>query len=182
MGTGILVCGLNGVGKSTLGRALAERLGFHFIDNEDLYFPKTDPDYPYAFGRSREEVEKLLFSEIAAHRDFVFTSVKGDYGDAAQPFFQYAVCIEVPRELRLQRVRNRSLQRFGSRMLPGGDLYQQEAGFQDFVASRPEDTVSKWMRQLSCPVIRVDGTRPIEENAARISCWLDTCRQSGMKQ
>ena len=31
--TGIVVCGLNGVGKSTLGRVLAERLGFWFIDN-----------------------------------------------------------------------------------------------------------------------------------------------------
>ena len=176
MGTGILMCGLNGVGKSTLGKALAERLGFHFIDNEDLYFPKTDPENPYAFGRSREEVEKLLFSEIAAHEDFVFTSVKGDYGDAARPFFRYAVCIEVPRELRLQRVKNRSLQRFGSRMLPGGDLYRQEAGFQDFVASRPEDSVLKWLEPLSCPVIRVDGTKPVEENVAFIVRWLDTLR------
>ncbi len=45
MGTRIVVCGLNGVGKSTLGRVLAERLGFWFIDNEDLYFPKTDARY-----------------------------------------------------------------------------------------------------------------------------------------
>ena len=42
MGIGIIVCGLNGVGKSTLGKALAEKLNFYFIDNEDLYFPKTD--------------------------------------------------------------------------------------------------------------------------------------------
>ena len=31
MGTGIIVCGLNGTGKSTLGKALAEELGHHFI-------------------------------------------------------------------------------------------------------------------------------------------------------
>ena len=40
---GILICGLNGAGKSTLGKALAERLGYEFIDNEDLWFTKTDP-------------------------------------------------------------------------------------------------------------------------------------------
>ena len=176
MGTGILMCGLNGVGKSTLGKALAERLGFHFIDNEDLYFPKTDPENPYASPRGREEVEKLLFDEIAAHENFVFTSVKGDYGEADQPFFQYVVYIAVPRKLRLQRVKERSLQRFGSRMLPGGDLYRQEASFLDFVASRPEDSVLKWLEPLSCPVIRVDGTKPVEENAAFIVRRLGTLR------
>ena len=42
---GILICGLNGTGKSTLGRMLAERLGYGFIDNEDLYFPKNESSY-----------------------------------------------------------------------------------------------------------------------------------------
>lgn len=61
MGTGIIVCGLNGAGKSTLGRALAKKLDFFFLDIEDLYFPKTDPDYIYASPRSRKDVEELLF-------------------------------------------------------------------------------------------------------------------------
>ena len=38
MARGIQVCGLNGCGKSTLGRALAQKIGFHFIDNEELFF------------------------------------------------------------------------------------------------------------------------------------------------
>ena len=37
---GILICGLNGTGKSTLGRLLADRMEYEFIDNEDLFFPK----------------------------------------------------------------------------------------------------------------------------------------------
>ena len=42
---GIIICGLNGTGKSTFGKALAEKLHFHFIDIENLYFPKTNPNY-----------------------------------------------------------------------------------------------------------------------------------------
>ena len=38
MATGIIICGLNGAGKSTFGKALAEKLGCYFIDSEDLYF------------------------------------------------------------------------------------------------------------------------------------------------
>ena len=163
MGTRILICGLNGAGKSTLGKALAEKLNFHFIDNEDLYFPKIDSSYTYASPRTREEVEELFFSEIAAHKNFVFAAVKGDYGAAAH-LFQYAVLVCVPKPVRMQRVRNRSFQKFGIRMLPGGDLYEQEECFFDLVQSRPENIVEEWIGSLHCPVLRVDGTRPVAEN------------------
>ena len=164
MGMGIIVCGLNGSGKSTLGKALAEKLHFHFIDNEDLYFPKTDAHYIYGSLRTREEVEKLLWSEIMAHENFVFSSVRGDYGETIYPFFQYAVLIDVPKHIRIQRVRNRSFQKFGERMLLDGDLHEQEEKFFDFVKSRPENTVEEWVKSLKCPVLRIDGTKAIEKN------------------
>lgn len=161
---GIIICGLNGCGKSTLGKALAKKLHFHFIDNEDLYFPKTDDHYIYASPRSREEVEKLLWGEIRAHENFVFASVKGDYGESIYPFFQYAILIEVSKDIRIQRVKNRSFQKFGERMLLGGDLHEQEEKFFDFVKSRSENTVEEWVQSLKCPVLRIDGTKPIESN------------------
>lgn len=164
MGTGILVCGLNGAGKSTLGRALAKELRFHFINDEDLYFPKDDPRYLYASPRPREEVERLLLQEVKTHENFVFASVKVDYGEAVTPFFRYAVLIEVPKELRMKRVRERSFQKFGNRMLPGGDLYETEEAFFAFVGSKAENTVEEWVKTLRCPILRVDGTKPIEEN------------------
>ncbi|MXP74021.1 AAA family ATPase [Lachnospiraceae bacterium WCA-9-b2] len=164
MGTGIIICGLNGTGKSTLGKALAEKLHFYFIDNEDLYFPKIDPAYVYAAPRTREEVEKLLLREIKKHENFVFSSVKGDYEETIYSFFQYAVLINVPKDIRIERVKKRSFQKFGNRMLFGGDLYEQEERFFDFVKSRTEDTVEKWISSLKCPIIRIDGTKPIEEN------------------
>ncbi len=164
MGTGILICGLNGTGKSTLGKALAETLHFYFIDHEDLYFPETGLNNRYVSPRTREEAEKQLFNEIKAHEDFIFASVKGDYGEAVYPFFQYAVYLQVPKEIRLQRVKNRSYQKFGNRMASGGDLYEQEDRFFQFVASRAENTVEEWLPCLNCPIIRIDGTKPIEEN------------------
>ena len=164
MGMGIIICGLNGSGKSTLGKALAEKLEFHFVDTEDLYYPKTNPDYVYSSPRTREEAEKILFNEIKAHENLVFASVKGDYGEHICPFFRCAVLIDVPKDIRMQRVRNRSFQKFGDRMLTGGDLYEQEEKFFEFAESRPENTVEEWIQSLKCPVIRVDGTKSIEEN------------------
>ena len=164
MGIGIIVCGLNGSGKSTLGKALSEKLGFHFIDNENLYFPKTDPNYSYASPRSRDEVERLLMDEVRVHKNFVFATVKGDYGKDIVPLYKYAVLIDVPKEIRVQRVRNRAFQQFGDRMLKGGDLYEQEEAFFNLVNARPEHYVEEWVQSLHCPIIRIDGTKPIEEN------------------
>ena len=168
MGKGIIMCGLNGVGKSTLGRALAEKLNARFIDNEDLYFPKTDASYTYASPRTRDEVEKLLLQEIRKCGDFVFASVKGDYGEEVCSRFDHIVLVSTPRETRLERVRNRSFQKFGDKMLPGGPLYEREELFFEVVRARDEMTVETWIRTMACPVIRVDGTRPVEDNIRSI--------------
>ena len=164
MGTGIIICGLNGAGKSTLGKELAKELNLYFIDSEDLYFPKTDDNYIYASPRTHEEAGQLLLCEIKEHKSFVFAAVKGDYGENVLQMYKYAVLVEAPKAVRMQRVRDRSFQKFGDRMLPGGDLYDNEEKFFDIVRSRVENTVEEWIQKLSCPVIRVDGTKSVEKN------------------
>ena len=149
-------------------KALAEKIGFHFIDNENLYFSRTNTDEPYTNAKSRIEVERLLMEEVSRHPDFVFSAVKGDYGKDIVPMYNYVVVIEVPKEIRSQRVRNRSFQKFGSRMQMGGDLYKQEEAFFRMVESRQDDYVENWLQSVKCPIIRVDGTKPIEENVEHI--------------
>lgn len=169
---GIIVCGMNGSGKSTLGRALAEALGWRFIDNEDLYFPKADPAQPYAVERTQDEVEQLLLAEVRRDDRFVFAAVRGNYGEAVLPYYAAAVLLETPREIRLARVKARSFARFGARMQPGGDLYESEKRFYDLIAARPEDYAVRWLETVAIPVLRLDGTRPVGENVARITEWL----------
>ena len=72
------------------------------------------------------------------------------------------VVIDLPREIRLARVRERSFQKFGERILAGGDLAERENAWFAQVEHRPEDYVEKWLETIDCPVIHMDGTRPIE--------------------
>lgn len=161
---GILICGLNGTGKSTLGRMLADRMGYEFIDNEDLFFPKTDPSYSFSSQRSEEEVIRLLEEKISENSRFIFAAVRGNYGDRLITSLDYIVLIEVPKQIRSQRVRDRSYQKFGDRILPGGDLYEKESKWFSLTDSRPETYVTGWLETVNCPVIRIDGTLPVEEN------------------
>ena len=161
---GILICGLNGTGKSTLGRLLANRMEYEFIDNEDLFFPKADPSYTFSNPRSKEEVIQLLEEKISRNNRFVFAAVKGNYGDRLITSLDYIVLIEVPKQIRSQRVRDRSYQKFGDRILPGGDLYDIESKWFSLTDSRPDTYVSDWLETVNCPVIRIDGTLPVENN------------------
>ena len=168
MGIGIQICGLNGSGKSTLGRALAEKIGFYFIDDENLYFSRSNPNEPYTNPKPRHEVEQLLMNEVKNHPDFVFAAVKGDYEKDIISMYDYVIMIEVPKSVRSKRVRNRSFKKFGSRMLLGGDLYNQEEAFFQMVESRQDNYVENWLQTVKCPIIRIDGTKPIDENVEYI--------------
>lgn len=172
---GILICGMNGTGKSTLGRMLARRLNCEFIDNEDLYFAKKDAAYLFANPRSREEAIRILEERIARNDRFVFAAVQGDYGDKLIAALDCAVLIEAPKAVRMQRVRQRSYQKFGDRILAGGDLFERENAWFSLVESRPEDYAEKGLEGVSCPVLRVDGTLPIEENVEKILRFLESC-------
>ena len=161
---GILICGLNGTGKSTLGRLLANRMEYEFIDNEDLFFPKADPSYTFSNPRSKEEAIQLLEEKISRNNRFVFAAVKGNYGGRLIASLDHIVLIEVPKQIRSKRVRDRSYQKFGDRILPGGDLYDTESKWFSLTDNRPDTYVSDWLETVNCPVIRIDGTLPVENN------------------
>lgn len=164
MGIGIIVCGCNGSGKSTLGKELAKKLNYKFIDIEDMYFPLSDTDYTYDSVRSRDEVESILIDEVKKYDNFVLAAVKGNYGKELTKLYKYAVFIKVPKEIRLNRIKNRSFQKFGNRILPGGDLYERENHFFNMAASRTQQDVEEWLKSINCPVICVNGEKDISEN------------------
>ncbi len=165
MGKAILICGLNGAGKSTLAKALAEKLHLRFVDMEDLYFSRKDnPDYPYQKSRPYEEVVSLLADIVNGENDVVFASVTGRFGDEFISHLKCVVSVEVPREIRLKRVYDRSYLRFGDKSREGGAYYGQIKSFHEFCASRDENLVNDWLTTISCPILRVDGTLPIADN------------------
>ena len=66
---------------------------------------------------------------MRAHENFILAFVKGDYGEDIYSFIRWVILLDVPKDIRRQRVKERSFQKFGNRMLSGGDLYEQEEKF-----------------------------------------------------
>ncbi len=169
----ILLCGLNGSGKSTLGKSLAESLGWQFLDIETYWFPDRTATYAYGTVRTREEVHRLLYADLLKYPNCILATVKGNIGEENIRLFTAAVYLQVPKEIRMRRIYDRSYGKFGDRMLPGGDLYEAEKQFLDMAERRTDEEVEDWLAALTIPVIRADGTLPILENT-KILCRILT--------
>ncbi len=83
--------------------------------------------------------------------------------------YRFAVYLSTPLELRIQRIKQRSYELHGKRVLDGGDMHEQELRFFDFVESRPSTKIDQWAQSLSCPIIHIDGTVDWKINAVNIA-------------
>lgn len=168
MGNKIIICGLNGVGKSTLGSNLAKALDYKFLDIENYYFPKNNTDDYYINALTRDQVQTSLLKDLKKYDNLILASVKGNYCDEVEALLTKAIYIQVPKDVRMKRVWNRSYNKFGVRILPDGDLYEKEKNFFNMVEKRCEKDVEDWLLNIGVPVIRVNGIKSIEDNMAAL--------------
>lgn len=77
---------------------------------------------------------------------------------------------------RLARIKQREYARFGSRILPGGDMHEHHLSFLQWAAgydnggleTRSAALHDTWQKARCCPILVVDGTTPLDETAARV--------------
>ena len=178
---GIAVFGLNGSGKSTLTHALAKQIGYWEMDVEDYYFPhqkvsrymalehlphtlENTDILPFSSSLSKDEVQRKLIEDIRIHPRFILCGVAMNWGEEILSKIDIAFWIRTPKEERLDRIAKRELLRFGHRVLPGGDMYEQQRTFHEFAASRDLKSLEESAAKLHCPVYIVDGMRSVQEN------------------
>ena len=170
----IHIFGASGSGTSTLGRAVAARTGFRFMDTDDYYWLPAEP--MYTLKRPIPERLALMERDLDDCGGVVLSGSLAGWGDPLIPRFTLAVRLVTPTPVRLERLRQREYARYGERVLPGGDLYEQSQAFLDWAAQyddgvpplRSRTLHDLWQRQLPCPVLTLDGTRPVEELAEAV--------------
>ena len=187
---GIAIFGPNGAGKSSITHALAKALGCAEMDVEDYYFPEQsasrqkalEGEYsrtahlgtlPYSVPRTKEEVQSGLLRDIPADGRFILSGVTMNWTEDILSRLDIAFWVRVPLEIRLQRIASREEKRFGDRVRPGGDMYEQQKDFRAMVEGRDPKTIEQTALGLKCPVYPLDGTLPVAENVARIMAYLE---------
>ncbi len=183
---GIAIMGLNGCGKSTLAHEISRRFNYFEIDVEDYYFPEQresrkaifDHQYdfeceylgelPYSVPRSKKEVQEMIRDDIKKHTKFVIAGVTMNWEEDILAAIDIAFVLELPTDERVKRVQHREEIRFGSRVMFGGDMYEQQKEFRRIIADKSSQTVEESANRLACTKVKLDGAKSIDENIAII--------------
>lgn len=174
----IHVFGSSGSGSTTLARAIAETHGFHHIDTDEALWLPTDP--PFTQRRSPEEAKALILRQLEGNEKNVISGEFMGWGDFLRGKIDLYVYMNLPVEIRIERVKNREIRRFGSRVLPGGDMHQAHLEFLDWVRSYESDSFSHRSRvahlqriaTLEKPVVRIERPLTIPEMLLEIEPYL----------
>jgi adenylate kinase family enzyme len=171
----IHIMGASGSGVTTLGRALADALALPHHDSDDYFWLPTTP--PYRQQRERSERLRLMEDVFLPRADWVLSGSLAGWGDLIIARFDFVVFLRTPREIRLTRLRAREATHFGADVVAqGGWRHDETEAFIEW-ASHYEDggregrTLEKhlaWLAALPCPVLRLDGSRPLPDLVAEV--------------
>ncbi len=165
----IHIVGASGAGTSTLGQMLEQEYGYKWMDTDNYFWFPTDP--PFYQVRPREERAALMATAIKRHPKCAISGSLCGWSDKFIPQFDLVVFVDTPTEIRIERLKKREYGRFGERIREGGDMYAEHIKFMEWAQKydtagteqRSRALHEEWFTLLSCPLLRVDGTKAVGE-------------------
>lgn len=178
----IHVLGASGAGTTTLGTALAARLGCPHEDTDAYYWLPTDP--PFTAPRPPDARLTLLLPQLAG-ANWVLSGSALKWGTPLEPLYELVVFLRLDPALRMARLYRREVERYSARINPGGDMALASQAFVDWAESydtagpgqRSLAAHEQWLTALTCPILRLDSAAPVEELAVAVLGHLSAgCR------
>jgi adenylate kinase family enzyme len=167
---GVHILGASGSGTTTLGAALAARLGHAHLDTDDFFWLPTEPRFLEV--RPLDDRIARLASALDAGGRWVLSGSLCGWGDVFIPRFKLVVFIYLPPEARMARLAQREVGRYGAEAIaPGGAHHARYESFMAWAAAYDTGDVSRtrviheqWLATLPCPVLRLTTVGPVAEH------------------
>lgn len=172
------IYGASGSGTTTLAKYISEKCKYAFMDTDDYFWRPTDP--PYQEKRSVSERLELMKRDIEKSDKVVISGSLVDWGDEMIPLFTLVIRMNTATEIRIERLKKREYEHFGSRIKAGGDMYENHQEFLTWAAAydcgdvnmRSKAKHDEWQKRLLCKQIMLDGSAEVEDNFEIIRPYL----------
>ena len=170
----IHIFGASGSGTTSLGIEISRTLGIQHLDADSYYWKSTEP--PFSVKNTPEDRIIMIREAIKESSGWVLSGSICSWGDQLVPEFTLAVFLALDPNVRIKRLRQRELHRYGSRIESNGDLHERYLQFMDWASSYDSGGINirskvlhqKWMKKLECPVIELNSERPIKDLASEV--------------
>ena len=175
----IHIFGASGSGTTTLGRKISEELGYRFMDTDDYYWLPTNPKFIEKCPIDKRIM--LMKKDIEEAENVVISGSLTDWGDELISLFTLAIRLETLAEVRIERLKKREKEVFGSRIEKGGDMYEHHLEFIEWAKAydagdldmRSKAKHDEWQKLLKCPLIILNGADNLEDNFSRVIDAID---------
>lgn len=172
--------GASGAGATTLGNALVKNNpDFLHLDSDVYFWEKTD--IPFDQPRNTEERNLLFESDFYAQKNSIVTGSIFHWNNTYKDLFDLVVLLYIPQKLRLQRLADREISRYGNEILSDEKLNAKYKAFLAWAAeydldlntsSRSLKQQKKWLTEVQCPTLFLEGDLTVQERLDAVQDYI----------
>ncbi|MGF7038855.1 adenylate kinase [Mucilaginibacter lappiensis] len=170
----IHIMGASCAGSTTLGTALAKQLGYPLFDSDEYFWEKSAT--PFTVRRNPELRNEMLTRDTTGHDHWILSGSMVSWGQVWLEMFDLVVFLYVPHHIRMQRLQNRELQRYGDQIFNDPERAEMYRTFRQWASGYDDNTTNgrtlqvheTWLNQLSCPVLEIKGDTTVEERTGMV--------------
>ncbi len=137
----IHIFGASGSGATTIAKKVSTQVGYSHFDSDDYFWLKTDE--PYTEERDKQECLDSLKTDLQSNKQWILSGSLTGWGEELLPFFDLVIFVQVPSDIRIVRLKNREIERYGDKVLPGGERYKDFVEFIGLASKYDTETTTE---------------------------------------
>lgn len=176
----IQITGASGSGKTYLGKTLAKKLNYNFIDVDDIIWQWGENIQPYTVPVKPEDACKTFKKILESNQNTIASGIYYPWSKSLISFFDLLIVVETEDKIRKKRLIKREKRMYGKRVNKNGDMFNQfnrflnwamEYEYSDCETGSKTKTI-EWAKNFK-NVIYVSGSDPINKKIKRIIKYLN---------
>ena len=157
----IHIFGASGAGTTTIAQSVCQRINYRHFDSDSYYWLPTEE--PFTAERPLEECLTQIQGDLSHCERWILSGSLTGWGDALIPNFDLIIFVYVQEGQRMERLKKREYERYGTEIYPGGKRFEASEAFLAWAGAYDAGTQTgrslvkheTWLEKVDCPIIRI---------------------------